>query len=165
VILRCRSGTADSIVSWVEAQGSYRSCTFTQRKCLIKLSERVFVCVVCGWQKKMRSVWAFCIVFGFTVRPPPLDLSTISECPFHVPLTRTMTEPRWDLLNTELWQTLIYRSKGPRTLCVILFSISVCVLNVKQRYWVCLPHVTWSLFPASAQAFSHLHVCDTLMFM
>ncbi|XP_077097368.1 GRB2-associated-binding protein 3 isoform X1 [Siphateles boraxobius] len=30
------------------------------------------------------------------VRPPPLDLrglSTISECPFHIPLTRTMTEP------------------------------------------------------------------------
>ncbi|CAM4544446.1 unnamed protein product [Leuciscus chuanchicus] len=34
------------------------------------------------------------------VRPPPLDLrglSTISECPFHVPLTRTMTEPSTSL--------------------------------------------------------------------
>nr|XP_055054801.1 GRB2-associated-binding protein 3 isoform X1 [Misgurnus anguillicaudatus] len=34
------------------------------------------------------------------VRPPPLDLrglSTISECPFHVPLTRTMTEPNASL--------------------------------------------------------------------
>ncbi|XP_051550638.1 GRB2-associated-binding protein 3-like [Myxocyprinus asiaticus] len=33
-------------------------------------------------------------------RPPPLDLrglSTISECPFHVPLTRTMTEPSTSL--------------------------------------------------------------------
>ncbi|XP_067295325.1 GRB2-associated-binding protein 3 isoform X1 [Pseudorasbora parva] len=34
------------------------------------------------------------------VRPPPLDLrglSTISECPVHVPLTRTMTEPSTSL--------------------------------------------------------------------
>ncbi|ROI27680.1 GRB2-associated-binding protein 3 [Anabarilius grahami] len=34
------------------------------------------------------------------VRPPPLDLrglSTISECPFHVSLTRTMTEPSTSL--------------------------------------------------------------------
>ncbi|XP_057184631.1 GRB2-associated-binding protein 3 isoform X2 [Triplophysa rosa] len=33
-------------------------------------------------------------------RPPPLDLrglSTISECPFHIPLTRTMTEPSTSL--------------------------------------------------------------------
>ncbi|XP_053532813.1 GRB2-associated-binding protein 3 isoform X1 [Ictalurus punctatus] len=27
------------------------------------------------------------------VKPPPLDLSTISECPTHLPLIRTMTEP------------------------------------------------------------------------
>ncbi|KAF5891767.1 GRB2-associated-binding protein 3 isoform X1, partial [Clarias magur] len=27
------------------------------------------------------------------VKPPPLDLSTISECPTHFPLIRTMTEP------------------------------------------------------------------------
>ncbi|XP_016415860.1 GRB2-associated-binding protein 3-like isoform X3 [Sinocyclocheilus rhinocerous] len=38
-------------------------------------------------------------------RPPPLDLrglSTISECPFHVPLTRTMTEPSTSLQSVPL---------------------------------------------------------------
>uniref|UniRef100_A0A8C1Z8J2 PH domain-containing protein n=1 Tax=Cyprinus carpio TaxID=7962 RepID=A0A8C1Z8J2_CYPCA len=37
-------------------------------------------------------------------RPPPLDLrglSTISECPFHGPLTRTMTEPRVDYVKVD----------------------------------------------------------------
>lgn len=154
----------DSIVSWVEAQGSYRSCTFTQRKCLIK-SESVCLSVWCAWEKKIRSVWLFYIVFVFTARPPPLDLrglSTISECPFHGPLTRTMTEPRW-----ELWQTHIYTPKWPQTL-FFFSATSVCVLHLQQRHCVCfdtaLPQVTWSLFPAfaalPAQMSSHLLVCD-----
>lgn len=92
----------------------------------------------------------FCNVFGFTVRPPPLDLrglSTISECPFHVPLTRTMTEPRWDLHNIDLWQTHIYRSKwakiDPLQICsshpvlsVILFTISICLISSTKKLFV-----------------------------
>lgn len=107
--------------------GSYGSCTFTQRKCLIK-SESVCLSVWCAWEKKIRSVWVFCIVFAFTARPPPLDLrglSTISECPFHVPLTRTMTEPRW-----ELWQTHIYTPKWPQTDPLQLCSSSQPLLYV-----------------------------------
>lgn len=117
------TGTSDS------AQGSYRSCTFTQRKCLIK-SESVCLSVWCAWEKKIRSVWLFCIVFAFTARPPPLDLrglSTISECPFHVPLTRT--EPRW-----ELWQTHIYTPKWPQTDPLQLCSSSQPLLSVSYIF-------------------------------
>ncbi len=132
---RHRTGTSDSIVSWVEAQGSYRSCTFTQRKCLIK-SESVCLSVWCVWEKKIRSVWMFCIVFAFTARPPPLDLrglSTISECPFHVPLTRT--EPRW-----ELWQTHIYTPKWPQTDPLQLCSSSqlFCLCPTSSTKILCL---------------------------
>lgn len=39
------------------------------------------------------------VLSRFTARPPPLDLrglSTITECPTHLPLSRAMTESRWE---------------------------------------------------------------------
>ncbi|XP_001337715.7 GRB2-associated-binding protein 3 isoform X1 [Danio rerio] len=48
-------------------------------------------------------------------RPPPLDLrglSTISECPFHVPLTRAMTEPSTSLQCTPLDRRRVWCLNG-----------------------------------------------------
>ncbi|KTF86795.1 hypothetical protein cypCar_00012794 [Cyprinus carpio] len=48
-------------------------------------------------------------------RPPPLDLrglSTISECPFHGPLTRTMTEPSTSLQSVPLDRRRVWGLNG-----------------------------------------------------
>lgn len=64
----------------------------------------------------------------FAARPPPLDLrglSTIRECPTHMPLIRTMTEPGWDRnLLSSSWT---------------LSSLSVQILKWKKsRIYLCV---------------------------